>query len=152
MKKRGKKSPVEIGWLSFCSICCGHSTKGIACMRHVCCVARFNHPVNPPHKSSDNQQRTRTRSSFIMSSTKDYLSKYMSKSASSSTDDYRKKKSKKKKISSSSSTKATVRKGNFAIHDEDEVSWNNAASESEDDYRKGRYSFFFHSFSCMTLS
>ncbi|GJJ68948.1 pre-mRNA-splicing factor CWC26 [Entomortierella parvispora] len=67
-----------------------------------------------------------------MSSTKDYLSKYMSKPSSSSTDDYRKKKSKKKK--SSSSAKTTVRKGNFAIHDEDEVSWNNPASESEDDY------------------
>ncbi|KAG0053519.1 Pre-mRNA-splicing factor cwc26 [Gryganskiella cystojenkinii] len=65
-----------------------------------------------------------------MSSTKDYLSKYLSKPSSSSTDDYRKKKKKK----SLSSKKTSVRKGNFAIHDEDEVSWKNADSESEDDY------------------
>ncbi|KAF9929019.1 Pre-mRNA-splicing factor cwc26 [Linnemannia zychae] len=65
-----------------------------------------------------------------MSSTQDYLKKYMSKSASS--DEYKKRKLKKKKTSSKSST--TVKKGNFAIHDDDEVSWaNTAASDSDDD-------------------
>ncbi|KAF9957406.1 Pre-mRNA-splicing factor cwc26 [Mortierella alpina] len=61
-----------------------------------------------------------------MSSTQDYLKKYMSKPAS--LEEHKKRKLKKKKV-----PKAIVKKGNFAIHDEDEVSWKNAASESEDD-------------------
>ncbi|KAF8948240.1 Pre-mRNA-splicing factor cwc26 [Haplosporangium gracile] len=66
-----------------------------------------------------------------MSSTQDYLKKYMSKPAS--LDEHKKRKLKKKKTSTS--TKSTVKKGNFAIHDEDEVSWTNAAaSDSDDDY------------------
>ncbi|KAF9549039.1 Pre-mRNA-splicing factor cwc26 [Mortierella hygrophila] len=65
-----------------------------------------------------------------MSSTQDYLKKYMSKPAS--LDEHKKRKLKKKKTSS---TKSTVKKGNFAIHDEDEVSWTNAvASDSDDDF------------------
>ncbi|KAF9338878.1 hypothetical protein BGZ91_007669 [Linnemannia elongata] len=66
-----------------------------------------------------------------MSSTQDYLKKYMSKPAS--LDEHKKRKLKKKKTSTS--TKSTVKKGNFAIHDEDEVSWTNAAaSDSDDDF------------------
>ncbi|KAF9942357.1 Pre-mRNA-splicing factor cwc26 [Mortierella alpina] len=61
-----------------------------------------------------------------MSSTQDYLKKYMSKPAS--VEEHKKRKLKKKKA-----PKAIVKKGNFAIHDEDEVSWKNAASDSEDD-------------------
>lgn len=61
-----------------------------------------------------------------MSSTQDYLKKYMSKPAS--VEEHKKRKLKKKKA-----PKSTVKKGNFAIHDEDEVSWKNVASESEDD-------------------
>ncbi|KAF9956098.1 hypothetical protein BGZ72_003035 [Mortierella alpina] len=61
-----------------------------------------------------------------MSSTQDYLKKYMSKPAS--VEEHKKRKLKKKKA-----PKSIVKKGNFAIHDEDEVSWKNAASESEDD-------------------
>ncbi|KAF9385405.1 hypothetical protein CPC16_007998 [Podila verticillata] len=63
-----------------------------------------------------------------MSSTQDYLKKYMSKPAS--LEEHKRKKLKKKK---SSSTKTTVKKGNFAIHDEDEVSWKNTRSESDSD-------------------
>ncbi|KAG0363471.1 Pre-mRNA-splicing factor of RES complex-domain-containing protein [Gamsiella multidivaricata] len=63
-----------------------------------------------------------------MSSTQDYLKKYMSKPAS--LEDHKKRKIKKKKATT---TKTTIKKGNFAIHDEDEVSWNNVASESDDD-------------------
>ncbi|KAF9916536.1 hypothetical protein BX616_003508 [Lobosporangium transversale] len=59
-------------------------------------------------------------------STQDYLKKYMTKSTS--VDENKKHKSKKKKI-----TKAIVRKGNFAIHDEDGDTWRTPASESEDD-------------------
>ncbi|KAF8926961.1 hypothetical protein BGZ58_010742 [Dissophora ornata] len=62
-----------------------------------------------------------------MSSTQDYLKKYMSKPAS--LEDHKKRRLKKKKTV----TKSTVKKGNFAIHDEDEVSWKNAASESDND-------------------
>ncbi|KAG0072916.1 Pre-mRNA-splicing factor cwc26 [Linnemannia elongata] len=66
-----------------------------------------------------------------MSSTQDYLKKYMSKPAS--LDEHKKRKLKKKKTSTS--TKSTIKKGNFAIHDEDEVSWTNAAaSDSDDDF------------------
>ncbi|KAF9575671.1 Pre-mRNA-splicing factor cwc26 [Mortierella alpina] len=61
-----------------------------------------------------------------MSSTQDYLKKYMSKPAS--VEEHKKRKLKKKKA-----PKTVLKKGNFAIHDEDEVSWKNAASESEDD-------------------
>ncbi|KAF9151596.1 Pre-mRNA-splicing factor cwc26 [Linnemannia schmuckeri] len=65
-----------------------------------------------------------------MSSTQDYLKKYMSKPAS--LDEHKKRKLKKK---TSTSTKSTLKKGNFAIHDEDEVSWTNAAaSDSDDDF------------------
>ncbi|KAG9070158.1 hypothetical protein KI688_009490 [Linnemannia hyalina] len=64
-----------------------------------------------------------------MSSTQDYLKKYMSKPAS--LDEHKKRKLKKKKTSTS--TKSTVKKGNFAIHDEDEVSWTNAAASDSDD-------------------
>ena len=64
-----------------------------------------------------------------MSSTQDYLKKYMSKP--SSLDEHKKRKLKKKKTSMS--TKSTVKKGNFAIHDEDEVSWTNAAASDSDD-------------------
>lgn len=66
-----------------------------------------------------------------MSSTQDYLKKYMSKPAS--LEEHKRKKLKKKK---SSSTKTTVKQGNFAIHDEDEVSWKNARSESDSDDSK----------------
>ncbi|KAG0295156.1 Pre-mRNA-splicing factor cwc26 [Linnemannia gamsii] len=66
-----------------------------------------------------------------MSSTQDYLKKYMSKPAS--LDEHKKRKLKKKKTSAS--TKATIKKGNFAIHDEDEISWTNAAaSDSDNDF------------------
>lgn len=65
-----------------------------------------------------------------MSSTQDYLKKYMSKPAS--LEEHKRKKLKKKK----SSTKTTVKRGNFAIHDEDEVSWKNARSESDSDDSK----------------
>ncbi|KAF9955205.1 Pre-mRNA-splicing factor cwc26, partial [Modicella reniformis] len=61
-----------------------------------------------------------------MSSTQDYLKKYMSKPAS--LDEGKKRKLKKKKT-----TKSTAKKGNFAIHDEDEDSWKKAASQSDDD-------------------
>ncbi|KAF9436030.1 hypothetical protein BGZ76_004988 [Entomortierella beljakovae] len=62
-----------------------------------------------------------------MSSTQDYLKKYMSKPASS--EDSKKRRLKKKKTSS----KPAVKKGAFAIHDEDEDDWKNAASDSDDD-------------------
>ncbi|KAG0005149.1 hypothetical protein BGZ80_010281 [Entomortierella chlamydospora] len=61
-----------------------------------------------------------------MSSTQDYLKKYLSKPAS--LEEHKKRKLKKKKA-----PKSTVKKGNFAIHDEDEDAWRNVASESEDD-------------------
>ncbi|KAF9104210.1 Pre-mRNA-splicing factor cwc26 [Mortierella sp. GBA35] len=61
-----------------------------------------------------------------MSSTQDYLKKYMSKPTS--LEEHKKRKLKKKKT-----TKTTVKKGNFAIHDEDEVSWTNAAASDSDD-------------------
>ncbi|KAG0201460.1 hypothetical protein BGX28_005713 [Mortierella sp. GBA30] len=61
-----------------------------------------------------------------MSSAQDYLKKYMSKPAS--VEEHKKRQLKKKKT-----PKAVVKKGNFAIHDEDEVSWKNADSNSEDD-------------------
>ncbi|KAF9580269.1 hypothetical protein BGW38_003149 [Lunasporangiospora selenospora] len=62
-----------------------------------------------------------------MSSTQDYLKKYMSKPAS--LEEYKKRKLKKKPKSTS-----TVKRGNFAIHDEDEMSWkNNNASDSASD-------------------
>ncbi|KAF9112795.1 hypothetical protein BGX27_002796 [Mortierella sp. AM989] len=61
-----------------------------------------------------------------MSSAQDYLKKYMSKPAS--LEEHKKRKLKKKKA-----PKSTVKKGNFAIHDEDEEAWRHAASESEDD-------------------
>jgi len=51
----------------------------------------------------------------------------MSKPAS--LEEHKKRRLKKKKTI----TKTTVKKGNFAIHDEDEVSWKNAASESDND-------------------
>ncbi|KAG0375158.1 Pre-mRNA-splicing factor cwc26 [Mortierella sp. AD032] len=67
-----------------------------------------------------------------MSSTQDYLKKYMSKPAS--LDEHKKRKLKKKKASTSSKL-TTLKKGNFAIHDEDEVSWTkDAASDSDDDF------------------
>ncbi|KAF9123690.1 Pre-mRNA-splicing factor cwc26 [Mortierella sp. 14UC] len=67
-----------------------------------------------------------------MSSTQDYLKKYMSKPAS--LDEHKKRKLKKKKTSASIKA-TTVKKGNFAIHDEDEVSWTKgAASDSDDDF------------------
>ncbi|KAF9317599.1 hypothetical protein BG003_000605 [Podila horticola] len=62
-----------------------------------------------------------------MSSTQDYLKKYMSKPAS--LEEHKRKKLKKKK----SSTKSTVKRGTIAIHDEDEVSWKNTHSESDSD-------------------
>ncbi|KAG0317741.1 hypothetical protein BGZ99_006127 [Dissophora globulifera] len=65
-----------------------------------------------------------------MSSTQDYLKKYMSKP--SSVEEQKKRRLKKKKTT----TKSTLKKGNFAIHDEDEISWKNAASESEDEEDK----------------
>ncbi|KAF9912518.1 Pre-mRNA-splicing factor cwc26 [Linnemannia zychae] len=65
-----------------------------------------------------------------MSSTQDYLKKYMSKPAS--LEEHKKRKLKKKKTSASTTT---TKKGNFAIHDEDEVSWTKgAASDSDDDF------------------
>lgn len=70
-------------------------------------------------------------SGSAMSSTQDYLKKYMSKPAS--LEEHKRKKLKKKK---SSSTKSTVKRGNFAIHDEDEVSWKNTRSESDSDDSK----------------
>lgn len=65
-----------------------------------------------------------------MSSTQDYLKKYMSKPAS--LEEHKRKKLKKKK----SSTKSTVKRGTIAIHDEDEVSWKNTHSESDSDDSK----------------
>ncbi|KAG0237102.1 Pre-mRNA-splicing factor cwc26 [Actinomortierella wolfii] len=60
-------------------------------------------------------------------STQDYLKKYLSKPAS--LEEYKKKKLKKKKT-----PKAVVKKGNFAIHDEDDDSaWRSRKSDSEDD-------------------
>ncbi|KAF9199612.1 hypothetical protein BGZ49_010248 [Haplosporangium sp. Z 27] len=61
-----------------------------------------------------------------MSSTQDYLKKYMSKPAS--VEEHKRRKLKKKKA-----PKSTIKKGNFAIHDEDEDAWKNVVSESEDD-------------------
>lgn len=61
-----------------------------------------------------------------MSSTEDYLKKYMSKPAS--LEEHKKRKLKKKKT-----TKTAVKKGNFAIHDDDEDSWRNARSGSDHD-------------------
>ncbi|KAG0221568.1 hypothetical protein BGX31_009736 [Mortierella sp. GBA43] len=61
-----------------------------------------------------------------MSSTQDYLKKYMSKPAS--LEEHKKRKLKKKKT-----TKTAAKKGNFAIHDDDEDSWKNAASDSDSD-------------------
>ncbi|KAG0274771.1 hypothetical protein BGZ95_009480 [Linnemannia exigua] len=67
-----------------------------------------------------------------MSSTQDYLKKYMSKPAS--LEEHKKRKLKKKKASTLSKP-TTVKKGNFAIHDEDEASWTkDAASDSDDDF------------------
>ncbi|KAI1312616.1 hypothetical protein EDD11_002925 [Mortierella claussenii] len=63
-----------------------------------------------------------------MSSTQDYLKKYMAKPAS--LEEHKKRRLKKKKTVI---TKTTVKKGNFAIHDEDEDSWKNPASESDED-------------------
>ncbi|KAF9428350.1 hypothetical protein BGZ94_002691 [Podila epigama] len=61
-----------------------------------------------------------------MSSTQDYLKKYMSKPAS--LEDYKRKKLKKKK-----SQKTTIKRGNFVVHDEDEVSWKETRSDSDSD-------------------
>ncbi|KAG0261014.1 hypothetical protein BG011_001433 [Mortierella polycephala] len=61
-----------------------------------------------------------------MGSTDDYLKKYMSKPTS--LEEYKKRKLKKKKA-----PKTSIKKGNFAIHDEDEVSWKNVAASDSDD-------------------
>ncbi|KAF9168545.1 Pre-mRNA-splicing factor cwc26 [Actinomortierella ambigua] len=61
-------------------------------------------------------------------STQDYLKKYLSKPAS--LEEYKKKKLKKKKT-----PKAVVKKGNFAIHDEDDDgTWRSKQSDSDDDF------------------
>lgn len=87
-------------------------------------------PVFPNEQLPKQGNTLRIRFGFAlsMSSTQDYLKKYMSKPAS--LEEHKKRKLKKKK---STKTSAPVKKGNFAIHDDDEDSWKNPGSESDED-------------------